>query len=373
MNSSEVVIFGAGNIGRGLMGQLVACAGRRPIFVEADKQLARQLRDAGRYQVRLVGREESSYEISNYQVLTLDDQTDITDAITSCDFAVTSVGGQHLASVASLMQSGLVKRKRPLNIMLCENWPKADVVMAEAISRLDVPADLYSCIPCSVERMVRRCESSLDLLGESNESVLLDRSKWAGDAPDIEGSVLCDDLKPFYARKIFTNNAGHVLLAYMGFLSNCEFLCQALKVDAILMALNELLLVSIKALAMEYNMDQVALQSHIECLVNYRFANEKLADSVIRVALQPLRKLDPKERMVGLIRLLQKHNLPTAPVSRIIGAALHYFDPEDAQCIQMKEMISVSGPGVVLKEICKITEKERCFNECLEFYQEFTS
>jgi mannitol-1-phosphate 5-dehydrogenase len=120
-------------------------------------------------------------------------------------------------------------------------------------------------------------------------------------------------------------------------------------------------------------MDQVALQSHIECLVNYRFANEKLADSVIRVALQPLRKLDPKERMVGLIRLLQKHNLPTVPVSRIIGAALHYFDPEDAQCIQMKEMISVSGPGVVLKEICKITEKERCFNECLEFYQEFTS
>ena len=373
MNNSEVVIFGAGNIGRGLMGQLVACAGKRPIFVEADMELVRQLRDAATYQIQLVGREESSYEIDHYQVLALDEQTDITKAVASCDFAATSVGGQHLASVASLLKPALAKRKRPLNIMLCENWPKADVVMTEALSQLNVLMDTYACIPCSVERMVRRCENSLDLLGESNESVLLDYSKWVGDDPNIDGLVLCDDLTPFYARKLFTNNAGHALLAYMGFLSNCEYLYQAMKVNTIFSALSDLLQSAIQALEMEYQMDRAALKSHIDCLVKCRFANDKLADPVKRVAFQPLRKLDPKERLAGLIRLLQKHHLPTAPVSRIIGAALHYFDPKDEQCTQMKESISASGPGSVLKEVCKMTENEPCFTECLKYYQEFTS
>ena len=51
---SSGVIFGAGSIGRGFIGQLFSQAGLEVVFVEVDPNLVRELNARGSYPVRIV-------------------------------------------------------------------------------------------------------------------------------------------------------------------------------------------------------------------------------------------------------------------------------------------------------------------------------
>jgi mannitol-1-phosphate 5-dehydrogenase len=126
-------------------------------------------------------------------------------------------------------------------------------------------------------------------------------------------------------------------------------------------------------LAREFGMGHDALNAHLDRLVNVRFANRALADTVERVARQPLRKLGPNERLVGLLRRLEKHGLPPEPLLPTIAAALHYYDPADAECRRMRRMVSAGGPVRVLAETCKMDPGEPAFHRCLMLFDEIGS
>ena len=351
--SGDILVFGAGNIGRGLLGQLAARANVPVVFVEAVPELARQLA-AGRYLVRLVGREESTTVVTNYRVLTPADRPAIAKAVRECAFAATAVGGPNLGAVAELLRSALPARTKRLPIVVCENWPNADAVLRAALPGLPVEV-----IPSSVERMVQRVQGSLDLIGESVETA------WVQARLPLPGLHYCADVTPYYARKLYTNNAGHALLAYEGFLAGHETLCAAAADPAIRQRLDELLAVAAQMLEREYGLPAAELREHVECLVRYRFANTALADTVRRVARQPLRKLGPEERLVGLLRRLQKHALPIAPVCRTIAAALCYRAPDDPEAIQLESMLAEDGPEGVLEEVCGLRPDDEAYGACL--------
>ena len=215
--------------------------------------------------------------------------------------------------------------------------------------------------------MVRKEAGTLDLMGEEGQPVYVDRAAWRGEPPEVPGMVFCDDMEPLYARKLFTSNAGHALLAYLGARRGCEFIHDAAEVPELRRHLCELLDVARRALARRYG-DEAAIRAHVERLLTCRFPNRDLADPVARVARDPLRKLGPEERLVGLARLLQSSGLPTEPVSRAIGAALHYFDPGDAQSVRLRGLLARDGPRGVLRSVCGLDGDEACFHECLRFY-----
>jgi mannitol-1-phosphate 5-dehydrogenase len=126
--------------------------------------------------------------------------------------------------------------------------------------------------------------------------------------------------------------------------------------------------VASEALHREYGLDRLGLTEHVGVLLNHRFPNRELADTVARVARQPLRKIGPGERLVGLLRLVQRHRLDITPICRVMGAALHYFDPQDSECVSMKAMVEQGGPGRVLEEICGINSQDPAYRMSLDFY-----
>ena len=158
---SQILIFGAGNIGRGLMGQLAASAGWNPVFVEACEPFRRELAKAAKYGVRLVGRDPQSYLVDRFEVLSPQDRSQIAQTVAQCRFAVASVGGQHLSAVAAMLVKGLVQRSEPLNILLCENWPKADEVMNQAMIREGGPERVL-CETCNFNENDRAMNLSLE-------------------------------------------------------------------------------------------------------------------------------------------------------------------------------------------------------------------
>ena len=364
--ASPILIFGAGCIGRGLLGEQAAAEGRPLVLVEAAEALAAALDTAGGYTVELVGREYGKTRVDDFRVLTPADTGAIGRALSDCAFAATAVGGMNLDGVARVMAPLLDRRKTPLNILVCENWLKADERLSDALVSAGTGPERFACIPCSVERIVKALPHSLDLLGESGESAWMDSSKWIGGGPCPGGLHLCDNLGPYYARKLYTNNAGHALLAYEGFLAGHGTLPDAVGDPSIRSRLMELLKASEQMLTREYGLDPRELTGHSDNLVRHRFANQALADPVERVARQPLRKLGPDERMVGLLRKLERHGLPIRPVCRTIAAALCYADPGDDESRRLQEMIRSTGPEQVLQNQCGMKPGEAALRICLE-------
>jgi len=55
----KAVIFGAGNVGRGFLGQLFSESGYSLTFVDIDQPLIKTLRSRGTYTIRLVDNEHT--------------------------------------------------------------------------------------------------------------------------------------------------------------------------------------------------------------------------------------------------------------------------------------------------------------------------
>jgi mannitol-1-phosphate 5-dehydrogenase len=377
---NSVVIFGAGAVGRGFIARLVTANGITPVFVEANERLARSLNEADGYVVRITGAEKKEHCVFGYKVLTTEQGGEISRALSDCLFMATAVGGQNLETVARVVASGLAdaanQRNDPLNILLCENWPDAEKLLAEALLKAGCSEEYFACVRCCVERMVRAGENELDLIAESGQPFYVDGRAWKGkhgdDVCGIKGFTFSENIEAIYARKLFTSNAGGAALAYLGHLSRCRFLYEALKIAEIRKSLTDLLNVAKQCLIESFGLDQADLERHIDELVNWRLPNRDLADTVQRVARNPLRKLGPQERLAGLVHLLRRHNLPTEPASRVIGSALHYRDPADAESQELGRTIAEKGPGAILEDVCGFKRQDKCFEECLEFYDYYS-
>ena len=376
----SVVIFGAGAVGRGFIARLVGANGVMPVFVEANVQLARYLKETDGYIVHITGAEQKEHCVSGYRVLTTEQGEEISKVLSDCLFMATAVGGQNLEPVARIVASGLAdaanQRDKPLNILLCENWPDAEKVLAEALLKAGCSEERFATVRCCVERMVRRGENELDLIAENGQPFYVDRRMWRGEHGDdvcgIKGFTFSDNIEAIYARKLFTSNAGGAALAYFGHLSGCRFLYEALKITEIRKNLTDLLNVAKQCLIESFGLDQADLERHLDELMSRRFPDRDLADTVQRVARNPLRKLGSQERLAGLVHLLQRHDFPTEPVSRVIGSALHYRDPADAESQELGRIIARKGPGAILEDVCVFKRQEKCFEECLEFYDYYS-
>ncbi len=366
---NSVVIFGAGAVGRGLIARLVATTGLMPVFVEADIKLARHLEQAGGYVVHLTATSEQDRAVSNYVVLTPNEKEQISKELTNCLFTATAVGGQNLKTVAATAAPGLKKRKKPLNVLACENWPHAEKVLEEALLDAGCDKESFACVRCSVERMVHRTQTGLDLIAEGGPTLYVDSRGWKGEQADIPGLMFSDNIEAIYARKLYTSNAGGAALAYLGKLSGCQFIYEALEIPDIRENLLALLNVAQQALTKSFAMDTAELQQHIDDLITRRLPNRDLADTVERVARNPLRKLAVEERLAGLAHLLQRCALATTPVSRVIAAAMHYRDPADPQSAELGKIIAQKGAGAILEDVCGFRRDGKCYKECMEFYR----
>jgi mannitol-1-phosphate 5-dehydrogenase len=376
----SVVIFGAGAVGRGFIARLLVASGLTPVFIETDVQLARCLNEVDGYIVHVTGAEKRECYVSGYEVLTPGQGGEISKALANCLFMATAVGGHNLETVARIVASGLLgaskQRGRPLNILLCENWPDAEKVLARALLAAGCAEESFACVRCSVERMVCRMDDGLDLIAEDGQIFYVDSQAWKGEKGDtvcgIEGFTYTDKIEAIYARKLYTSNAGGATLAYFGYLFDCHFLFEALEIPEIRKNLTELLNVAKQCLIESFGLDEAGLERHLDELMNRRFPNRDLADTVQRVARNPLRKLESQERLAGLANLLRRHTLSTEPVSRVIGSALHYRDPADVESLELSRIIAKKGVGAILEDVCGFKRQERCFEECLEFYDYYS-
>ena len=120
------VHFGAGNIGRGFIGQLLHESGYEVTFVDIQDDLVDALKKEGHYEVILADEKEERVPVDRVTALhSVNDADEVTERLAEADLITTAVGPSVLHVLAPVIAKGLMERVRrggaPINVIACEN------------------------------------------------------------------------------------------------------------------------------------------------------------------------------------------------------------------------------------------------------------
>ncbi len=366
----KAVQFGAGNIGRGFIGQLYSESGYEVVFIDVDDGLVNGLNNRGTYPLRLVGSGGGVENLTIGPVRAINgrDIGAVAAELATADIAGTSVGVNALRFIAQAIAAGIDARANancgPLNVLLCENqWHAASMLRGLLQPHLSAIATAYASerlglVETVIGRMVPApsaetlAEDSLMVVAEPYKQLPISRAQIVGPEPVIVGVEPSDKFDAFEARKLFLHNAGHAALAYLSY-PHHEYIWQAAQDDTARAACLAALTESGLALVAEYGFDMASIVAFAQDLVR-RFENKALGDTVARVAGDPLRKLRPDDRLVGAANLCLKHDIEPVALARVLAAALRYDNPADASAVELQRQLREQGFETFVSGYCKI-------------------
>jgi mannitol-1-phosphate 5-dehydrogenase len=347
------VHFGAGNIGRGFLGQLYFESGYRTVFVDVSDSLVQEVNARGRYPLRLVDQDTRTLWIEDVSALTAGDVDAIRGALVEAEIASCAVGVHHLRSLGPILQHAGADRAatgKRLNFLVCENLVNAAALLGEAVGAGTENA--YAFVDVSIGRMVPlmtadlRAEDSLMVCAEPYKELPADADAFAEPVPKIVGLQPKRPFAAYSARKLYVHNAGHAAAAYLGHLRGAKTLWEALNEERITALVRAAMTESCQALTAAYGLDAVELTEHREDLLR-RFANRALGDTVARVAADPIRKLGPNDRLIGAMALCKRTGQPYRSLAFATAAACR-FRSDDESGRRVAALYTQSGVAGVL-------------------------
>ena len=373
--TGSAVIFGAGSVGRGFLGQLFSESGYEVVFVDVDATLIAALNARGGYTIHLVENDwAEKVTVSPVRALHSEETDAVAGALAEAGIAATAVGVRALPHIAPLVAAGVARRAKrkthaPLNILICENMKDAAATFRRAVRRRVAEEHrTHFCtnvgfVDTVIARMVppptpkmRTLDPAL-IAVEPYKELPVDRSGFDGPIPEIAGMQPRDDFGFYTARKLYIHNAGHAMLGYLGYLRGHGFGYQALEDEAIRPLLDKALAESQAGIVAEYGVDVAWLEEHVSGLVR-RFANRPLGDPTFRLARDPLRKLRPNDRLVGAARLAEKAGVAPTGLSWGIAGGYCFNSPEDPLAVQLQERIADEGIDAALRKVSGIAPEE---------------
>lgn len=359
--------FGAGNIGRGFIGMLLAQAGYRVVFADVSEVIIDRLAADKGYTVHVMDTEVEDVPITNITGI-MSNGEEIIDEIAKADILTTAVGLRVLGFIAPTIAKGIQKRiamgsKTPMNIIACENAIRATSQLKEHVFGILSDEEKAYCeqyigfADCSVDRIVPpvRSENPVDVVVEKYCEWNVEKASLKGEIPQIPGMNLADNLMAYIQRKLFTLNTGHCITAYTGMLSGHKTIDESIKDPKIFDLVKAAMTQSGDGLIQRFGFDKEAHYKYIDKIIN-RFKNPYLQDDVARVGREPLRKLSADDRLISPLTTAMSYGLPVDKLILGIGAALRYNNPEDAQSVELQAKIAKKGVAAAFSEISGVTD-----------------
>jgi mannitol-1-phosphate 5-dehydrogenase len=370
--NKEVLIFGAGNIGRSFITPVFLDAGYTVYLADIDRDLISALQKAGSYRIRICSKEQESASIvQGFHPVALSDQETIGSLLKRVPFIVTSVGQAGLEAVAGFIGKSLCERVGeegqflPLDIILAENLRNAAGVCRRRILASltgDFPVKSHlGLVETSIGKMVplrseqERLQDPLGLKAEAYNTLILDRDGFVGELPRSPSIELVSPIQAWVDRKLFIHNMGHAAAAYLGRQNFPEEACLAplMEYEWFVTEIRNVMLEGANILIKVYPdvFSLSDLMHHIDDLLA-RFANPALGDSVQRVGRDLPRKLGRNDRIVGALREAVKRGLSIERLSRVYLAALVFEEsnPESPDN-DIAQMYRVEGLEAVYSSI----------------------
>jgi mannitol-1-phosphate 5-dehydrogenase len=355
------VVFGAGNVGRGLLGQVFSEAGLEVVFVDVADELIAALNDDRSY-LHITVDNDSRHEvvISPVRAVRADDPAAVSAALLDAAVAGVCVGARVLPAVCRTIAPALLARIRagrpPLNLLLAENLHEAASKvhdwLKEAEPELDdsllagvglVSTSIGRMIPVPGEAVTRLGVAAIEV--EPYRFLPIDAAAIRGDFLTVPGVVADTTVDfDFYSdRKLFLHNMGHAACAYLGRLCGDTYVWQTITRPEIRLIVRGAMVESACALASRYGRPAGPLLDHVDDLL-HRFANRALGDTNERVGRDPRRKLAAADRFVGAIDLCRREGIAHRNICVGLAAGLsELVAAEGLSSVQIDELLNEQG------------------------------
>lgn len=388
MNSrrKKVLIFGAGQIGRGFIGDICHSSNYHLVFVDVVEDIVKMLNEKGEYPIWLLGNEGKEEKvITGISAIHFSEKEKISDVILETDIAFTAVGAGNLVLLAPVIADGINRKAKEspdsyLNVVICENLLDSSGLLKNEIERYIFPDALnffnerVGLVESVVSRMVAplpenlKKEYPLLVTVEPYNILPVEKKKFKGEIPPIKGLYPVDNLFPYEELKLFIHNLSHACLAYTGYLKGYTYIWEALQDKDIRRILDGVIKEAREALIKKHRFDVTEIDGYIQDLIK-RFGNRLLNDTVFRVGRDPLRKIGKNERIAGGIGLCLSEGIYPDNICFVMAACLCYNYPDDVKAVEMQEIIKTKGVETLLKEISGIID-EGIIGRIKKYYKE---
>jgi mannitol-1-phosphate 5-dehydrogenase len=369
--------FGAGNIGRGFIGQLLHQAGYKVCFVDVNDELVDEINKRQEYTIILASEEQTTFPVNNVVALNSKDEAAVADAIATADLVTTAVGPNILKFIAPVIAKGITSRLRkgnkPLNIIACENMIGGSTslksfVYEKLTAEEQKQATAMIGFPdAAVDRIVplQKHDDKLLVMVEPFYEWVVNKSQVLGEAPQVEGITYVNDLEPFIERKLFTVNTGHATVAYLGYQMQLESIDKAIKNPYVLDITRKVLYETGALLVAKHKLDKEKHEEYINKIIK-RFQNYYITDEVTRVGRSPIRKLSAKDRLVGPALQALEYDINPWALSLVIASALLFDYKGDPEAVEIQNYKKEKGLEETITKYTGITKDVPLFKLIVE-------
>lgn len=361
----RAVHFGAGNIGRGFIGIVLANAGYEITFVARNEKKVSMLQEQGKYKVILANKNSDTAIVRNVTAINRNNDRKIAEEVARADLVTTAVGINSLQNIAEPIAEGIELRlrhnPRPLHIIACENAIGGSSLLKKWVypllqdSTVEQAEKLIAFPDAAVDRIVpaQQHEHPLNITVEPFCEWIVDHSAIINGFKGIKGVQFVDRLDPYIERKLFTVNAGHAAAAYLGYLAGKKTIQEVMQEPALKLKVEETLQETGQLLVAKYGWNETEHAEYVNKTIE-RFANPNLSDKVIRVGRCPARKLSPDERLVRPAMEAASRGLKTDRLAEMIAAALLFDYAKDPQVPRLQAALRDIGLSSLIAKLTGI-------------------
>jgi mannitol-1-phosphate 5-dehydrogenase len=364
------VIFGAGKTGRGFAAHLAYLGGCRIVLVDKNKALIDALKDAGAYNISVLGNPHLDCTVEIAGAYHIDDLLWHQELVT-CHIIFTAVFGNNLQVLAIHLVAGLQKRyqqnrEQLLSFITCENLTNAAELLQKAVSSCldtNTAAWLKQSVGFSeaiVFRTTLEAADKKDILSIRAQNYFV--LPCNGD--ELKQKLPVFGLKPLnnfhnqLKRKIYTYNCINAVVTYLAAQKGYIQLYEGANDPEILTITQLAARETCRAQVLEFGFDESEQTEWMNDALK-KFGDSNIPDPITRNAADPTRKLRRDDRLIGPALVALKHGITPEGIMAGILACFAYRDVESQKSVA--DLIAEEGIEYVLTSICGLHSDETLF------------
>lgn len=351
--NDPIMILGAGKTGRGFLARLLSEQGYPVILIDRDPQTVARIRDG--YRVHFYG-SRPSLGIAPLDAVHTEDPK-ATAYVRSTHRIFVSVGIKNLEAVGNWLAD---KVSSGSEIYLCENGSTASSMMERCLERTKARVFPAAVFCTTIEGR------GADIDSEEYDRLFCGVPGGEQENPWAPFLEYVENFPALMTRKLYTYNAASAIICYLGCHKGYKAMAEAANDSGILKKLDAYYPEIGAALCREYGYTQESQDAFAEAS-RRKFTNKKIRDSIARNARNPWVKLEPGERIMGPVRLLEKYGGDTEILAETAAAALAYGEDET-----WRRRVLTEGIDTILGEICRLRPEEPFYRLTAKYYEKLS-
>lgn len=376
------VHFGAGKIGRGFIAELLHDSGYQIVFADVVDALVDLVNRDHEYSLFLIDHDFEEKVIDHIVAYsTIKEPEKVIEAIGKAEVITTSVMATNLPKIAPLLAEGLKRRLenggKKVIVMACENAIMGTDILKNAMIDTGIISEdelnMIGAYPnTAVDRMVfdgiHHGKEGIEI-GDAFE-LAIEREKLPDPSKEpIRNAEYVDNLEMFLKRKIYMINCGHALAGYFGQIKGYKFVQDALRDQKIQSEVCAAVMESAAALEKQYGFTHESLVEYMETMMIQRFLTPGVKDEITRVSREPIRKISPKDRIMGPAYQCEVYGLDNQHLLKGVAYALKYYDSNDEQSVEIRNAIETQGIENAITKYTGVEEDSRMHHIIYEEYK----